>query len=171
MNTIKQIILITTFAAAIIFFQSCSYSFSGASVPSHLKTVFITVFQDRSGSGEFNLGDRVSKQLIQKFIDDNTLAVSNRTNANAIVDGSITSINDLPASIGGGEKIASRRITLTVQVTYKDLVLKKTIFDRSFSNYGDYNASGDITVGRKAAIDNAIDKITQDIVLGVVSNW
>ena len=167
----KKILLLCLILFGSINFQSCSYSFSGASVPPHLKTVFITVFQDRSGSGEFNLGDRVSKQLIQKFIEDNTLAVSNRVNANAIVDGSIISINDLPAAIGGGEKIASRRITLTVQVTYKDLVLKKTIFDRSFSNYGDYNASGDITVGRKAAIETAIDKITEDIVLGVVSNW
>jgi hypothetical protein len=171
MNHRMRILLTNLVVIVSITLQSCSYSFSGASVPAHLKTVFITVFQDRSGSGEFNLGDRVSKQLIQKFIEDNTLAISDRTNANAIVDGSISVLNDTPASIGGGEKITSRRITLTVQVTYKDLVLKKTIFDRSFSNYGDYSAGGDITKARTDAINLAIDKITEDIVLGVVSNW
>lgn len=156
---------------AITMFESCSYSFSGASVPPHLKTIYITVFQDRSGSGEFNLGDRVTRQLTQKFIDDNTLMVSDRTNANAVLDGSITSLTDAPSTISGGEKVSSRRVTLNVQIIYKDLVKKQTIFERSFSNYGDYTVGGEITNARKAAIETAIDKITEDILLGVVSNW
>lgn len=151
--------------------ESCSYSFSGASVPPHLKTIYITVFQDRSGSGEFNIGDRVTRQLTQKFIDDNTLMVSDRTNANAVLDGSISSLTDAPSTITGGEKVSSRRVTLNVQIIYKDLVKKQTIFERSFSNYGDYVVSGEITSARKAAIETAIDKITEDILLGVVSNW
>lgn len=154
-----------------LLLESCSYSFSGASVPPHLKTIFITVFQDRSGSGEFNLGDRVTKQLNQKFIDDNTLIVSNRTSANAILDGSISSLTDTPSTISGGEKVSTRRVTLNVQVIYKDIVKKTTIFERNFSNYGDYSVGGDITSARKAAIETAIDKITEDILLGVVSNW
>ncbi len=154
-----------------LLLESCSYSFSGASVPAHLKTIFITVFQDRSGSGEFNLGDRVTKQLTQKFIDDNTLIVSNRSSANAILDGSITSVTDAPSTISGGEKVSTRRITLSVQIVYKDIVKKTTIFERSFSNYGDYAVGGDVTNARKAAIDESINKITEDILLGVVSNW
>jgi len=159
------------FASSFLLLESCSYSFSGASVPPHLKTIFITVFQDRSGSGEFNIGDRVTKQLTQKFIDDNTLIVSGRTSANAILDGSITSLTDAPSTISGGEKVSSRRVTLNVQVVYKDIVKKSTIFERSFSNYGDYTVGGDVTSARKNAIETAIDKITEDILLGVVSNW
>lgn len=165
-NNLLIVLLITS-----LLIESCSYSFSGASVPSHLKTVFITVFQDRSGSGEFNLGNRVTQVLTQKFIEDNTLAVSNRASANAIIDGSITAISDSPTAISGGEKITTRRITITVQVSYKDLVLKKTIFDRSFSDHADYDASGDITKVRNEAIESSIKKITEDIVLSVVSNW
>lgn len=151
--------------------ESCSYSFSGASVPPHLKTIYITVFQDRSGSGEFNLGDRVTRQLTQKFIDDNTLMVSDRTNANAVLDGSITSLTDAPLTISGGEKVSSRRVTLNVRIIYKDLVKKQTIFERNFSKYGDYKVSGDIISARKAAIESAIEDTVEDILLGVVSNW
>lgn len=157
----------------IIFFFQCSYSFSGASVPAHLKSIAIPVFADRSGSGEFNLGDRLTRQLIQKFVEDNTLSVSNRSDANALLEGVISSINDAPSSITGGEKaqVSLRRITINVHVTYKDLVKKQTIFQKSFSNYGEYSTSSDVTQGRKKAIDDAITNIAEDILLGVVSNW
>lgn len=150
---------------------SCSYSFTGSSVPPHIKTVYISVFQDRTNSGEFNLGDRVTKQLIQRFIDDNTLIVSSINNANAIVSGTITTLTDSPSAISGKEQVSSRRITITIQVVYKDVVKKQTVFDKSFSDYTEYIVSGDITSVRKKAIDDTINKITENILLGVVSNW
>lgn len=151
---------------------ACSYSFTGASVPAHLKSIAIPVFADRSGSGEFDLGQKLTTKLTQKFIDDNTLLVANRTSANSVVEGAIVSINDAPAVVSGGETITSRRITVTVSATFKDLIKKETVFEKSFSNYSDYAiVTGDITAVRKAAIEDAIEKIAEDILLGVVSNW
>ena len=150
---------------------ACSYSFSGASVPSHLKTISIPIFSDKSGSGEFDLNQRLTKQLIQKFINDNTLLVSDRLNSNALLEGTVTALSDAPTVVSGGEKVTTRRITISVRVVYKDLVKKQQIFDRNFSNYGDYIVGGDITTVRKQAIDKAIERITEDILLGVVSNW
>ncbi|MEW6653207.1 MAG: LPS assembly lipoprotein LptE, partial [Bacteroidota bacterium] len=128
---------------SMLLLKSCSYSFTGASVPPHLKTIFIAVFQDRSGTGEFNLGDRVSKLLTQKFIEDNTMMVSSRASANAILDGWIASFTDAPSAISGGEKVSTRRVTLNVQVVYKDIVKKTTVFEKTFTNYGDYTIGGD----------------------------
>ncbi|MBM4171239.1 MAG: hypothetical protein FJ214_05155 [Ignavibacteria bacterium] len=150
---------------------SCSYSFSGASVPPHLKTISIPIFSDRSGSGEFDLSEKLTKDLIQKFIDDNTLQVSDKLKSDSILEGTVASLSDAPAVVSGGENITSRRITLTVKVVYKDLIKKITVFDRTFSNYGDYPVGGDISTVRRAAIDSAIEKLTEDILLGVVSNW
>ena len=44
-------------------------------------------------------------------------------------------------------------------------------FYNIFSNYADYVVGGDITSVRKSAIDSAIKRIAEDILLGVVSNW
>lgn len=156
--------------------QSCSYSFTGASVPSHLKTISIPIFKDNSGSGEFDLNRRLSNQLIQKFKDDNTLVVSDRLNSDSILEGTIVTLNDAPSIVSGGEKVTSRRITITVRTVYKDLTKKQTVFEKNFSNYGDYPTTkfppgADVTSVRKTAIDEAIDKIAEDILLGVVSNW
>ncbi len=155
----------------IIFFEGCSYSFTGSSVPKHLKTISIPYCVDRSGSGEPNMADDFTNTLVDQFISDNSLQVTDKSDADALLDCTITSISDTPTIIEGGENVSARRITINARVVYKDNVKRKTIFDKSFSNYGDYTNDGDIFSKRKEAIKTAIDKLTEDILLGVVSNW
>src|SRR5665647_1173892 len=157
-------------AGLVNFTSCCSYSFTGASVPSHLKTISIPVADDRSGAGVPGLRELFTTMLTQKFIDDNTLRVSDRVNANASLDCTISSYSDAPAVVTGGNNVATRRITIGIQVIYKDLVKRKKIFEQTFSNYGDYTGNGGLTE-KNAAINIAVDKITEDILLAAVSGW
>lgn len=152
------------------FTGCCAYSFTGASVPAHIKTIAIPAADDRSGSGEPGLGEMLTNKLTQDFVEDNTLQISNKTNANAVLECTITSLSDAPAVVAAGENVTSRRITINVQVVYKDLVKRKTVFDKSFSNYGDYPADGGLTE-RRNAIEAAVKKIAEDILLDTVSGW
>jgi hypothetical protein len=155
---------------AINFTSCCAYSFTGASVPEHLKTIAIPIADDRSGSGEANLRENLTQKLIQKFIDDNTLQVSERTSANALLECSIVSLSDAPAIVSAGESITSRRVTIGIRVIYRDLVKRITVFEKTFSNYSDYLSANPIE-GRKTAIEEAIDRISEDILLDTVSGW
>jgi Lipopolysaccharide-assembly len=160
------------FIAVIVvnFNGCCIYSFTGASVPEHLKTIAIPIADDRSGGAEPGLREKITQLLTQKFIDDNTLQVSDKSTANAILECTIVSLTDAPAIVSAGEQIATRRITISVQVVNKDLVKRKTLFEKTFSNYGDYPSGGSID-SRRTAIEEAIEKITQDILLDTVSGW
>jgi hypothetical protein len=148
----------------------CPYSFSGASVPPHISTVAIPYTEDKSGSGEAGLREAFSNKLTQKFIDDNNLKIADKNNANALLETAITSVTDAPAVVTSGENVTTRRVTLVVQVSYKDLVKKKTVYEKQFNNYGDYSVA-DGKTGRDAAITDAIDKIADDILLETVSGW
>jgi hypothetical protein len=148
----------------------CVYSFTGAAVPEHLQTIALPISDDRSGAGEPGLRELLTERLTQKFIEDNTLQVTERTAADAILECTITSLNDAPAIVTAGESIASRRVTITVQVVYRDLVKRKTIYEKSFSGYGDYTSAGNISE-RQEAIEKAVDNITEDILLDTVSGW
>jgi len=169
-NTSFIINLLFIFIILINFGGCCVYSFTGASVPQHLKTIAVPIAEDRSGSGEPGLKELVTNQLVQKFINDNTLQVTEKVNADALLECVILPMSDAPAVISGGENVQSRRITINVQVTYKDLVKRKTIFDKKFSNYGDYPSSGNLSQ-REEAIQTAVDRITEDILLDTVSGW
>jgi hypothetical protein len=164
------------FFTALIVFTGCNYSFTGSSVPVHLSTIAIPSVIDRSGSGESDLSEKFTNTLIQKFTDDNSLQVADKADADAIIECTVMPLQDIPSVVASGENVSTRRITITVKVLYKDNVERKQIFDKNFSNFGDYDTEagdfgGDLIAARSAAIDDAVDKLTEDILLGVVSNW
>jgi hypothetical protein len=167
----KYLLLLLLFVAvALTNFGCCTYSFSGASVPEHLKTIAIPVSEDRSGAGIPGLRELLTQDIINKFIEDNSLQVTERTNANALLECTIVGFTDAPSIVSAGENIELRRVTVTVKVIYKDMIKRQTIFDKNFSNYGDYPPGGS-TNERQTAINTAVDKISEDILLGVVSGW
>lgn len=170
-NSLQSLFFTLLFGtSALINFGCGSYSFTGASVPAHLKTIAIPVADDKSPAAIPGLRESLTDNLIQKFISDNSLQVTERSTANATLECVITSVTDAPAIVSAGEQISSRRLTINVKVIYKDLVQKKTIFEKEFKNYGDY-PPGQEANKRPGAIDDAIDKLTEDILLAVVSGW
>jgi hypothetical protein len=146
----------------------CSYSFSGSSVPSHLKTVAIPLFEDQSGFGEAGLRERLTQKLMDLFINDNSLAIADRATSDAVVEGSIVAISDAPSVISPGEQVSKRRITMTVHVTFQDMKMRKKVWERDFSNWGEYTMGVET---RTVALDQAITKITEDILIETVSGW
>ncbi|MFI5253794.1 MAG: LptE family protein [Bacteroidota bacterium] len=146
------------------------YSFNGASVPPHLKTIAIPLFDDQSGSGEPGLREKITNSLVDRFNRDNNLQVADKTHSDSILEGVINAMPDAPAVVTAGENVTKRRITVNVTVKFQDMKLKKKVWEKQFSNFGDYQAGSDISL-RTAAIDAAISKITEDIVLETVSGW
>jgi len=168
---LRWIIPILLFGMMSVIIVSCgAYSFTGSSVPSHLKTIYIPVSQDKSPAAIPGLRELLTDNLIQKFINDNSLQVSNATSANSSLDCVITSVTDVPSIVSAGEQITSRKLTINVKVVYKDLVMKKTVFDKNFSGYGDYEPAQS-TNKRENAIEIAVNNISEDILLAVVSGW
>jgi hypothetical protein len=168
---IRLLVMLLLFVTGVLINFGCStYSFTGASVPSHLKTIAIPIAEDKSPAAIPGLRESLTDALIQKFINDNSLQVTDRSKADAVLECVITSVTDAPSIVSAGEQITSRRITINVNVIYKDLVKRKTIFEDNFTNYGDY-VPGGATNERDNAITNAVDKISEDILLAVVSGW
>ena len=167
-----RFVLIILFATLLIFkFESCCfYSFTGASVPPHLKSIAIPIADDKSGAAETGLREMLTQKLIQKFVDDNSLQIVDRVNANSILETTIVSFNDAPAIVTAGENITSRRITIGIKASYRDLIKKITVFDKVFTNYANYPSSGSLSDKNKA-IEEIIEKTAEDILLETVSGW
>ncbi|NWF50447.1 MAG: LptE family protein [Ignavibacteriaceae bacterium] len=165
-NLLKITFILFVMGLVTNFVACCAYSFTGASVPEHLRTIAIPIADDRSGVGEPGLRELLTNELIRKFIDDNTLQVTEKTKADAVLECTITSLSDAPSVVTAGENVTSRRVTVSVRVVYRDLVKRKTIFEKVFTNYGDYTSGS-----RRPAIEDAVNKITEDILLDTVSGW
>ena len=154
----------------VIVFAGCTYSFKGGSVPPHLKTIAIPIVEDQSAYGDPTLRDSFTKQLVERFTNDNTLQLTDRTMADAMLEGVVTEVKDAPVVLQGGEQVTQRRITVTVRMTFQDLKLHKSLWEKSFSNWGDYPSGGGLTQ-RSEGTAEAIKKLTEDILNETVAGW
>jgi hypothetical protein len=158
------------FAFAFLIY-ACRYSFTGASVPPHLKTIAIPVFDDQSGYGRATLREELTQKIVERFIQDNTLKIADRNTANSILEGVIVSVQDNPVVVGSGERIKKSRITITVRVSFYDMVQRTKVWERTFSNWGEYDLEGNVQLNLQLGIQQAIEKLSEDILLATVANW
>lgn len=148
----------------------CRYSFTGGSVPPHLKTIAIPIVQDQSGFGEPALKDQFTTRLVDRFTRDNTLTLADRSMADSMLESVIISVREDAVVVNPGEQVARRRVTVTTRVTFTDLKLKKKVWEKDFSQWGDYPSGGGLTQ-RNEGIRDAITKLTEDILNETVAGW
>jgi len=156
---------------AVVLIYGCRYSFTGASVPPHLKTIAIPVFDDQSGYGRATLREELTNKIVERFILDNTLKIADKSTANSLLEGVIVSVQDNPVVVGTGERVVKSRITITVRVSFYDMVKRTKVWERTFSNWGEYELEGNIQNNLQLGIKQAIEKLSEDILLATVANW
>lgn len=151
--------------------SSCNYGFKGASPPDGIKTIYIPTIRDESGFGLPALGEDMTTLLKNKFINDNTLEYADKTLADGMLECVVKSIKDEALVVTGNETVSRRKVTITVSVDFSSLKKKKSIWKKDFSNWGEYDSSTGGFSKRDEGVKIAEDKLTDDILIDVISNW
>ena len=168
---IKNIFYLTITLAVLMMTNSCNYSFKGSSPPEGIKTIYIAGIRDESGFGLPTLGEDMTVLLKNKFISDHTLEYAEKTVADGMLTCVIKNVQDEVLVVSGGEQVSKRKITITVSANLENLKKSKSIWKKDFSNWGEYESSSGGFSKRNDGINSATDKITDDILLEVISNW
>lgn len=156
--------------ALIALAMSSCYSFTGASLPPHIKTVAIPLTDDISGFGQSDVRQRMTDILTEKFTREGSLQVTNRSRADALVESTITSITDENVGVQQNEQLTTKRVTISVDVVYRDQKKQKDFWQRKFNQSADYPIDQTLA-GLKSALQTAEDRLAEDILLAVISNW
>ena len=93
-------------------------------------------------------------------------------NAQSVLYCTIMSIDDKPAVYSEsetGESVDEYRVTIKLDVQWKDLVKDRDIFKQQISGYSEYDPNS--TSERDDAILEAIENITEDIIEKILSDW
>ena len=128
--------VVPAFFMFLVQIQGCAYSFTGASVPPHLKTITIPLVDDQSGFGEAGLREDFTRELTDQFISDNSIRVADRSTADAMLTGSIVNVTDAPSMVQGGEQVSQRRITMSVIFSFQDMKLRRKVWKNPFPTGG-----------------------------------
>jgi hypothetical protein len=149
------------------------YSFTGATIPGHLRTVSIPLIEDRSVSVADDLDERMTRLLIDRFVGQTRLQLETTPEeADALLTGRIDRITVEPVAVAGGDVATQNRITVTMNVRYFDQAEDREVFQRSFTGTANYDAAaaGDRDV-EIAAILRALQNVADDIFTAATSNW
>lgn len=147
---------------------SC-YSFTGGSVPEHLKSLYIANITDNSGFGNPAYKNQLMDGLIDNFQRDGSFNIVS-SGGDARINIILASIREAPVAVNPGELETDRKITVSADVEYYDFVKRKQIWKNTFSGYETYPVSN-TQQGRDNAIQTALTNISNDILLKVVSGW
>lgn len=167
----RKLILISIVAA--LSFSSClRYSFTGASIPAGVNSIYIPFFPDRSGSGLGDLSDRLNRILIDRFINQSKLNLaSSAEDADAILDGSISSYSNRPFSIGGDEQANQNQVQISVSASFIYTKNDEPEWDKAFSGTFTFDPTQNPVSGERSAADEALEQIANNMFTDAVSNW
>lgn len=168
LNTLINFSFVSCFFIASNLLQGC-YSFTGGSVPEHLKTMTIATVNDQSGFGNPEYKIILTESLINNFRRDNSFELV-ESGGDARLYVTINSIIEQTVAVNPGELETERKIIVSCTAEYYDFINKKSIWKKSFSNYGLFDVKNALT-GRNEAIEVALKQIADDILLAVVSGW
>lgn len=157
-----------TLSVLVVVLTSC-YSFRGGSVPAHLKTIAISSVVDNSGYGDPTFREIATETLMQRFRGDNSLQVTD-DNGDARLTGTITRIQDEILNVQNRDLESQRQISVTIEVEYFDAVKNRTVWKRPFQSIDAYDVTN-ATEDRQRAVRQAINRIADDVLLAVVSDW
>lgn len=167
MNNINRVINIFVVCLFFILNSCWYYSFKG-SLPSHVQSVAIPLFNDRTSYP--GVRENLTNQVIDEFISDNTLKVVDEDKADLLLTGSINSIAQRAASVSSGEAVTEYKIVVSVKVKCEDIKFSKVLYDKTIQQYGLMPADGGLD-DREQAIQDALDLITEDVLNATLGAW
>lgn len=152
----------------LFLFSSCGfYSFSGSSIPSHMKTIEIPLFENAS-----------YKQLVAENITDKVIDLAQKerlklvsSNGDAILEGKLLSYDNRADDYSGNRsnlQVKSYAVTMTVEVSFKDKVKDKVLYTGTVTAKGIYDFDSE---SEEVGIRRAVDEIAQKIMNNSLPGW
>ena len=146
------------------------YGFTGGNT-GDAETIQIDFFPNQAQLVEPALTQRFTQDLQDLFTRQTNLTLV-RSGGDLYFSGEITDYRVTPMSGTSNQTAAQNRLTVTVNVRYENKLTPDDNFEKSFSFYSDYAANEQLTGGiLQNALDEIVERITQDIFNASVANW
>lgn len=160
---------------SMVFFSGClRYSFSGASIPEGVNSIYIPFFANQTSSGVPDLSDRLNQALINRFINQSRLQLANnRGNTDAILEGAIVSYENAPFSVTGDDQADQNAVRIVVRgsFSFTNMEDKDAEYSKTFNGSSTYDPNDDPIQGENDAAQEALEQIANNMFNDAVSGW
>lgn len=170
----RQIHLLPALLVCCLFgLNSCiTYSFTGVSIPSDVRNIYIPFFSDDASSGLSFLSDDLNEALISRFVNQSRLQLSSdRDAADAMLEGQIVGYSNQPFSITGEERVGLNQVEIRVRARFQYQREDQPEWERNFSGTGEFDPNEDPIEGEREAAGEAMEQIARNMFNDALSAW
>ena len=169
----------------LVFIAGCGYT-TGSLLPAHLETIYIEPFRNKIELTEEltpeqyrfrtyrpNLETDITKEVIDKFINDGHLKVARKEEADIILSAELIDYLRQPVRYGAdSETVEEYRISIVCSVEVKD-VRKDLLLWAEPRVIGDssYSLSGTYARSESSTISSAVSDLARRIVNRTIEGW
>jgi len=158
----------TVLLGALIVAGCGIYSFSGSSLPSHLKTVTIPLINNQSM--EPDVADEITKELNRQILADNLLRIVSQ-DGDATISGTVVSYTHEPFTFGAAETrqvdVQEYIVKIRADIEFYDNVKDEALFKETLEGQGKYDFTKETEEdGRKRAVLDLVQRILQSSLQG-----
>ena len=155
----------------VIYLSGCGiYSFSGASISDNTQTIYIKQINNQATLISPYLSDNLTEALKTKCLNETSLNWKEQE-ADIEFSGFITNYIIEPVSIQNNETAAKNRLTINVNINYINRVDESQNFNRTFSQYADFDSSTSFSEAEEELNHTIIDDLIDDIFNAALVNW
>jgi hypothetical protein len=164
MKQISTIILLN------ILITSCNiYSFTGASIPSQAKSIFINQITTETNSPSI-LNQVISEGLKDLCLSQTGLSLTD-SEGDLNFSGKITKYEIKPMAIQANETAGKDRLTIEIIIKYQNRFDSNQNFESKFSRYRDFSSSENLSEIELNLIEEISKEILEDVFNKAFVNW
>ena len=158
----------------LFLFAGCSYYSVSGSLPGHIKTAAVPLFENETT--ETQLVEDVTESVVDAIIANGAMKVVSEFQADAVVNGTIIDVIDEADEYSRDEVAAQFRIRIIAHVSFYDRVKNRVIWEEErLEGWARYEASGSAvsedSVSREEGKKKALDMLAKEIIDKTVAGW
>jgi len=161
---------IIVFLVLVLVSCKAKISMSGASIPPEAKTISVGFFKNNTTLGAPSLAQRFTERLKDVVSQQTNLALV-KVNGDLQFEGYIADYNVVPIAAQTPDQATKNRMTITINVIYKNKFDAKRNFEQNFTRFADFNANENVAAKEPELVQEIYKLITEDIFTRAFNDW
>ncbi len=145
------------------------YSLSGASIEG--KNINIHQLENRARNVVPSLSANLTEKIRRRILSQTGLQPVTIDDADYDITGQITTYEVTVTGAQGVQVATKNRLTISIQITFKNRLNEKADFSQTFTRFSDFNASQLLQSVEAALIEDIGNQLADDIFNKAFVNW
>ncbi len=163
-------LLLVIFIATSLAWSGCGvYSFTGIDT-SGAESVSVEFFRMQTPMASQDFATQITEKLKDQLQQQSPLSLVDQKGdlnyAGAIIDYRVNT-----AAVQSNETASYNRLSVTIKLSYTNSIEKDKSFDKSFTEYADFDSSLDLLSVEQVLWDEIMEKLVQSIYNDSLGNW